>query len=430
MDENKIYIGAEDKHSLINMYSDKLFPSPFTVANLSILFEEIKNEWPLVWDFRKNQSEELFNDIKYAFDEASEHYSNNIVLVNKDIKQIDPLIKDIASKVIPMKNKPFQYFPFDLSVFDDDYSDINMSLVDFNKVSQLYSNNYRKNANELGFMDDELEDAYLLDDPEIDKRLEVIEDELATEYFHDAINAERKLILSSFLKRINSNSLLTELVIFQDGDRKTIIPYHSFSIHNVEVVKDDCLKMRPGRISSNYYSGFSHAIKKLEEIINKKYILESEIEKLLRENPLFLRGLNYKKVYPKIILPREGKKDLIPDIIVEPISDEWCDLIELKKPTHKILKGSENNRSIAYAITDAVNQLERYRAYFDDIKNSKYIKEKYGIKCHKPRMVLIIGRDTYDMGNEEIRRAMTSYPALEIVTYDKLLRAASNFLLI
>jgi len=45
-------------------------------------------------------------------------------------------------------------------------------------------------------------------------------------------------------------------------------------------------------------------------------------------------------------------------------------------------------------------------------------------------MVLIIGRDTYDMGNEEIRRAMAFYQNLEIVTYDKLLRAASNLLLI
>jgi hypothetical protein len=427
MDEKKILLGSEDKYSLINMYSDKLFPSPFIISNLTSVFEEIKNEWPLLWDFRKNESGELYNDIKYAFEEASYQYEKNIVLVNKNIKQIDPLINDIASKVIPMKDKSFQYFPFDLSIFEDDYSDINMSFFDFHKLDQLYSDGYKANANELGFISDE--DISLLEDPEIDERYKIVKNEME-EYFYDIINVERKKVLDSFLRNINSNSLLMEIAIFQNGNRKSIIPYHSFSIHNVEVEKDNCLKMRPGRISSNYYSEFRHEIKKLEDIINKDTVSENEIEKLLRENPLFLRGLNYKKVYPKIILPRENDRDLIPDIIVEPMGDEWCDLIELKKPTQKILKGNESNRSIGYAITDGINQLERYSAYFDDVKNSKYIKEKYGIKCYKPRMVLIIGRDTYDMNNEEIRRALTAYRELEIVTYDKLLRAAKNYLLI
>ena len=121
---------------------------------------------------------------------------------------------------------------------------------------------------------------------------------------------------------------------------------------------------------------------------------------------------------------------MIPDIIVEPINDEWCDLIELKKPVQNIIIGNENRRGLAYAIRHTVDQLREYSAYFDDEKNSKYIREKYGIKCHKPRMVAIIGRDPYDLNDEEIRRAMTAYKDVEIITYDKLLRAAKNLLLV
>jgi hypothetical protein len=241
---------------------------------------------------------------------------------------------------------------------------------------------------------------------------------------------ERKEVLKKFLSKINSNSLLMELVILQNGKKTSIVPYHSFSIHNIEVAKDNCLKVRPGRVSNNYFLEFRIAIKKLEYIINNDNASEYEIEKLLIENPLFLRGLNYRKAYPKIILPRDSKDDLIPDIIVEPINDEWCDLIELKKPSPKILVGKENRKSLSHAIHQAVAQLREYSAYFDDSKNSKYIEEKYGIKCYKPKMITIIGRDPYEMNSNEIRRAMTAYPNLEIITYDKLLRAAKNMLLI
>ena len=111
MSENNISLGAEDKYSLIKMSSDKMFTPPLTIGKLSDIFQQIKNEWPLVWDFRRNKEEELYNDIKYAFDEARHNYNNNIVLINKDIKEIDPIIKDTASRIIRMENKPFQYFP-------------------------------------------------------------------------------------------------------------------------------------------------------------------------------------------------------------------------------------------------------------------------------------------------------------------------------
>jgi len=47
--------------------------------------------------------------------------------------------------------------------------------------------------------------------------------------------------------------------------------------------------------------------------------------------------------------------------------------------------------------------------------------------CHRPKLVVIVGRDTQSFNAEEMRRAITAYPDLEVVTYDRLLRAAKKF---
>ena len=121
---------------------------------------------------------------------------------------------------------------------------------------------------------------------------------------------------------------------------------------------------------------------------------------------------------------------LRPDIIAKPIHSEWCDIIELKLPSPKILTGRENRRSLSAALTEAVSQLREYSSYFDERKWAKIIEDKYGIKCYNPKLVVIIGQNPRKFDEAQDRRALTAYPNLEIVTYDALLNASRNLLLL
>jgi antiviral defense system Shedu protein SduA len=121
---------------------------------------------------------------------------------------------------------------------------------------------------------------------------------------------------------------------------------------------------------------------------------------------------------------------LRPDLIVEPIGQQWADIVDFKRPLETIVVGSANRPRLASALSDAAAQLREYHAYFDDRRLASRIEEKLGIRCYKPRMVVIVGRDPNRFSAEQQRRALTAHPQLEVVTYDQLLRAAREQLLL
>jgi hypothetical protein len=117
-------------------------------------------------------------------------------------------------------------------------------------------------------------------------------------------------------------------------------------------------------------------------------------------------------------------------VIAEPADSEWADIIDLKLPSERVLVGREGQASLAAGITRVARQLQEYAAYFDDRGLAREVETRYGFRCHKPRLVAIVGRDPTRYSAEERRRALTSYPDLEVVTYDALLRAARQRLLL
>jgi Domain of unknown function (DUF4263) len=198
----------------------------------------------------------------------------------------------------------------------------------------------------------------------------------------------------------------------------------------VEVPQDETILMRPARASQPYWSTFRLAILRLERLLNDPTTTELDIESLLLENPLFLRGLNYGEVYSQVVLPRIGAPDLRPDLNAEPIGGRWAEILDLKRPFDPILVGGASRPRVAAALADAASQLREYQAYFDDRVLAARIEAELGIRCYRPRMVVIVGRDPRRFTAEQQRRALTAYPDLEVVTYDDLLRAARRLLLL
>jgi hypothetical protein len=85
---------------------------------------------------------------------------------------------------------------------------------------------------------------------------------------------------------------------------------------------------------------------------------------------------------------------------------------------------------LASGIHSVVRQLREYAAYFDDRRLAQAVEDRYGFRCHRPRLVAIVGRDPSGYSPDQIQRAMTTYPDIDVVTYDHLLRAAKNLLLL
>lgn len=235
----------------------------------------------------------------------------------------------------------------------------------------------------------------------------------------------------AFLKSIERRSILVEFSMQAQPDKILCVPYHSFAIHNIEHPRrDDLLVGRPAVFASRTLGVFQNEVRQFEALINKRGVKEKELQVFLESHPNFLRGLNYQNIYPQVVLQREEGKSLRPDFILEPYKGDWCDILELKLPKPNLVIGRKDRDVLAGALHELAGQLREYAAYFENPKYQKWLYQTYGLRCYKPRLIGVVGRDMSKMTEPEIRRAMTCYADLEIVTFDKLLRVAKSRLLI
>lgn len=279
-------------------------------------------------------------------------------------------------------------------------------------------------AAELGISTDPRDAMTIIDMMLLDDRLYG-----ATEPHMGNIADERRKILSTFLDRIATNSLFSHIAMLSEGDHIKVVPYHGHGVHKVDTGRA-LLTVRPGRVGTSVqWARFTAALAELEELVNAPSIKEIEIERLLRENPLFMRGLNYTQVYHQVVLPLGDGSSLRPDIIAEPAGGGWVDILDLKLPNEPIYVGGGDRPRLSAAIAEAASQLRDYARFFEDRAAADRIEREYGFRCYKPRQAVIIGRDPRDMNERQREASLTTYPDLRVVTYDELLRSARSLLL-
>jgi hypothetical protein len=236
--------------------------------------------------------------------------------------------------------------------------------------------------------------------------------------------------LEERIMSFHRNSLFTQIVLQSIDNRIRVIPYRANALHNIEGSSGKILLGRPGAIAAKTGAIFREEIEAFERLINGGARDEHDLQKFLERSPNFLGGLGYKNIYPQVVLHREEAEDLKPDFILEPCDTEYCDILELKLPTDQVIVGKPNRKRLAAVVTSAVAQLREYAAYFDEKKHRDFVFRKYGLQAYKPRLTLIIGRDVADLDDLEIRRSMTAYEGLEIMTYDGLLAHAKQRVLL
>jgi hypothetical protein len=248
--------------------------------------------------------------------------------------------------------------------------------------------------------------------------------EEAGESLDDFIDRRQTELLNETVSAIADNSMLVQMGMYCDERNDVhLIPWHANSLHHVAGRGEETLLIRPGRSARRHRHRFTDAITSLEAAINDPAVHEREIERILVEHPQFLHGLSYREIYSQVVLPRRDGSSLRPDIIAEPVGDDWAHIIDLKLPVDPILVGHDRPE-LAKALNAAAQQLREYQAYFDDRDLADRVEKKYGFRCYRPKMVVIIGRDPTRFSPDEQRLAMTAYPDLEFVTYDRLLRVA------
>jgi hypothetical protein len=137
-------------------------------------------------------------------------------------------------------------------------------------------------------------------------------------------------------------------------------------------------------------------------------------------------GYGYNRIYPQVILQRDDGTSLRPDFILEPVGNNWCDILDIKLPDKSVVVGGRDRKRFSASVEELIAQLREYAAYFEDSRLARRIEEIYGIKCYKPRLIGIIGRDPFIEDERQFRRLATQYTDVDVLTFDRLLEIAKS----
>ncbi len=181
-------------------------------------------------------------------------------------------------------------------------------------------------------------------------------------------------------------------------------------------------------------------LKVFEQLIEKPNVKEvAEIQKYLSTIP-WIFGAEYRK------LDVRNAGNQIPDRRLKRI-DGLSDILEIKLPNSELLRKDNSGRlyispALSKAIGQLIGYLEYYNSQFTIINDDESGEEKeedfYG-RYYKPKGILLIGRrykkdlidyvtNTTDATPKNLRKTISYFHWLEILTYDDLIERAYNSL--
>lgn len=171
-------------------------------------------------------------------------------------------------------------------------------------------------------------------------------------------------------------------------------------------------------------------IKEFEKLINSPNTREVEMLAFLEEHPLFLTNSisNDAKIFSQILLgsSEESRLRLRPDFFLNPGGNERWIIVELKRPSFKVVHEKGGKFWFSSTVFEAVAQLRQYKDYFESPWHRETIKNMSGIDVYKPRLMVIIGNDYGGLAKEEIIELKASLPDVEILTYSEILQRIKN----
>ena len=227
-----------------------------------------------------------------------------------------------------------------------------------------------------------------------------------------------------------SDGLLDALLTVTAG-KVQIVPGRQAGIYRVRLEMDssEYLIAAPYVIANATRSFLADEVGEFEELINSEKCREADIQRFLEAHPRFLLGQQYQRVLPQVVLDRGDEGPLVPDFMLQPFGGDFCDLVDLKLPTARVVVADRNRMRFSAAITEAAAQLRTYRDYFEDPQKRKLVKDRYGITAYRPKVAVIIGRSV-PVDPVLYKQMQDGIGNVDVITYDELVKRAKNFLLL
>jgi hypothetical protein len=204
--------------------------------------------------------------------------------------------------------------------------------------------------------------------------------------------------------------------------------YDTFSIYTGiydKLVKHDAHYIYPLPPSDDYKFSKLPRINRFIELCGIKTTKETQITKFLeKENNKFILTMGFlaKDIHSQIKCEWQSEENdpIIPDFFVVK-ANGYADIVEFKLPDIKTsaIVGRDNRESFSSELNSYISQTRKYKIYFEDPNNRKWVFDQYGIKVHNPRRFLIVGR-RWDFSSEVWKEIINDYKDVEILTYDDL----------
>lgn len=157
---------------------------------------------------------------------------------------------------------------------------------------------------------------------------------------------------------------------------------------------------------------FKNAYLKFENMVNDPNLQEKDYQKFLEKNSWFF-GEEYIKAYPQ----KRAGAELIEDFLLETY-DGFHDVVEIKRPAHKIFVGRENKLKPSAKCMEGVSRIMDYLDYYERNVQEEFWKTKKEI--YKPKGIVVIGKNQ-DLHKRKLRQFNSYMSSIEICTYDDLL---------
>jgi hypothetical protein len=223
-------------------------------------------------------------------------------------------------------------------------------------------------------------------------------------------------------------SRLTNLLVVHTPEGLEAYPVSSIGGITVITSTAQTLTSAPYIVVPNIRHFWKQQLEEFEELLNDPSARESDFQRFFESYPHFLMGLDHKNAIPHPILQRDEEGPLIPDFFLQPLESKFCDVLDLKLPSAKLIVGSKNRKRFGQSVQDAIAQLREYHDYFENPVYRQRVESRYGLTAYRPTLVVIIGRTPESVDAAKLRQITSQHPGFQITTYDQLYRRMRRLL--
>lgn len=169
------------------------------------------------------------------------------------------------------------------------------------------------------------------------------------------------------------------------------------------------------------------AVADLEQLITDAGVPESELQNFFAEYQEFITGFEYTAAIPQVRLSLDDGGTKILDFVLKPIGDSASMILEIKRPSAKIVIRRNSRYQLSADAQAGLTQLREYATVLSSESVQRRVAEHYGLDMFRPRLRLLIGQASGEVARQV--RDLMRYVNEDITTYTEILsRARVHFL--